>query len=203
MKYFFQLIIVSMVVFSCNSKKEEIVDFDDLSEGSNKNYDKDSSKKIETVALFYDSLNPFSQELIDSLNFDKKSITKLDTLFFPDRFGAKKTEKWYSKTEKDSLVFFHWEFKDSLRTYNTFYNWLDCFGKNCRSIKVGDKIAFSKRATLFLIQDKHLFFIESNLPIDYEKYLNYFDSKEWPREWKFLVNQLPRKKAEWIKRNEE
>ncbi|MES2587820.1 MAG: hypothetical protein V4622_02500 [Bacteroidota bacterium] len=198
------LLFISLVlsIFSCNTKKEEVVDFDDLTQGSKKNYDKDSSDRDEKITFYYDSLSDFSKNLIDSLEFDKKGIFKLDTLFFPDRFGAKKAEKWYLKTEKDSLVYFHWEFKDSVKTYNCFYNWLDCFGKNCKSIHVGDLVSFSKRATVFLIRDKDFFYIESNFPIDYEKVIAPFDTKLVKAKWKFIVNQLPRKKAEWITRED-
>lgn len=195
------LLILTLLFFSCNPGKEEVVSFDDISSGSKKDYDKDSISKITKVGLYADSLSDLSKNLIDSLEFDRKLIFPLDSVLFSDRFGAKKTEKWYLKTEKDSLVFFHWEFKDSIKTLNTFYNWIDCYGKNCKSIHVGDEVAFSKRATLFLIQDKHFFFIESNQKIDFERMLEVFDNSKWNKKWKHIIYQAPKKKAKWFKRD--
>ena len=130
----------------------------------------------------------------------------MDSVLFSDRFGAKHTEKWYYKTEADSLVFFHWEFKDSLKTFNTFYNWIDCYGPKCKSVQVGMPAAFSKRATFFLVEGKHLYFVESDLKIDPEIYFAYFDGPQKKTKkfntWKYAVIQQPRKKAEWFSRND-
>lgn len=197
----FALLIILLSLNSCNSRKEEVISFDDISSGSKKDYDKDSISKITKSGLYADSLSDLSQILIDSLEFERKLIFPLDSILFSDRFGAKKTEKWYMKTEKDSLVFFHWEFKDSIKTLNTFYNWIDCYGKNCKSIHVGDEVAFSKRATLFLIQDKHFFFVESNQKIDFERMLEVFDNYKWDKKWKHVIYQAPKKKAKWFNRD--
>ncbi|MGV3629997.1 MAG: hypothetical protein ACO1O6_02275 [Bacteroidota bacterium] len=198
-----------LLLFACTSKPEETVSFDDLTSDSEKYGKNDTVAEVEKKAFYFDSISPLSQNLIDSLEFSRDLIFPLDSVLFSDRFGAKQTEKWYYKTEKDSLVFFHWEFKDSLKTLNTFYNWIDCYGPKCKSIQVGMPAVFSKRATLFLVEDKHLYFVESDLKIDSEKYLTYFDPPQKAKsklpakvkKWKYVVIQQPRKKAEWFSRN--
>lgn len=192
-------IIVCLLLFACTQEKEEVVNFDDLTSKSDYKENEEDKKPKEVV--YYDSLDFLSQTLIDSLEFDKKSVFPLDSVFFSDRFGAKKTDKWYYKSDQDSLVFFHWEFKDSIKTFNTFYNWLDCYGNNCTSFHVGQAAKFSKRGTLFLLQDKHLFFIESQLAINYERLLEILDNSKWNKKWKYLVYQAPRKKANWMSRS--
>lgn len=195
--------LVTLFLFSCQSKKEEVTDFNDLTQASKKDYDSEDVKESnhKKKIFFNDSLNTLSKDMTDFLEYQHTQVFRLDTLFFPDRFGAKQSEKLYFKSEKDSLVYFHWEFKDSIQTYNTFYNWLDCFGKKCKSIHIGDKIAFSSRGTLFLIQDKDIFYFESNFPVDYKKILDFYDSQKRSKNWKFLINQVPRKKADWFQRN--
>lgn len=199
------------VLAACTSKPAETVSFDDLTSESEK-YGKDDTlaRPSEKKLFYFDSITPLSQHLIDSLEFNRDLIFPLDSVLFSDRFGAKQTEKWYYQTDSDSLVFFHWEFKDSLKTFNTFYNWIDCYGPKCKSIQVGMPAAFSKRATLFLVEDKHFYFVESDLNINPEKYLSYFDppkkaASKLPakfKKWKYVVIQQPRKKAEWFTRND-
>lgn len=192
---------------ACTSKPAETVSFDDLTPDSEKYGEDDTlSKSVDKKFFYFDSITPLSQNLIDSLEFNRDFVFPLDSILFSDRFGAKQTEKWYYQTEKDSLVFFHWEFRDSLKTFNTFYNWIDCYGPKCKSIQVGMPAAFSKRATLFLVEDKHLYFVESDLKIDPEKYLSYFDGPQRKvkkfKKWKYVVIQQPRKKAGWFARND-
>ena len=199
--YLFLFILI--FILGCTGKKEETVSFDEITESS-KNYQEGEQQELNTEKEIdlYDSLSVLSQLFIDSLHLDHTSIIIKDTNCFPDRFGALETEKWIAKTEHDSLVFFQWKFKDSTRTLNAFYNWLDCYGKKCKSIHVGDEVSFSKRAVLLLLQDQHLIFVESNHKIETEKYVSVFDQLNWNKSWKFIVNQIPRKKAKWFQRDE-
>lgn len=158
MKFYF-LLFVGLFFLACkNGNDAEIVDFNDISPDSKRNYEIDSNSVSKNRKSYFDSLSLFSQQLIDSLEIDHEQIKKLDTLIFPDRFGAKKTEKWKKINEKDSMVFFHWEFSDSLKAQNTFFNWLDCYGSKCKSFRVGEEIKFSTRASSFLLYENHLFF---------------------------------------------
>lgn len=190
-------------LLSCTTKKEETVSFDELTESS-KQYQEGQEKEPYTKIKIspYDSLSAIARSFIDSLHLNHSSISVKDTNCFPDRFGAMETEKWISKTEYDSLVFFRWKFKDSTRTLNAFYNWLDCYGKNCKSIRVGDEVSFSKRAILLLLEDQHLIFIESDKKIDPAFYVAVLDALHYKKAWKFIINQSPRKKAKWMRRDD-
>lgn len=196
---FFLLILFT----ACSPEEEDTLSFDDLTSESEK-YDegKREEKEPEKKAFYFDSISVFSQNLIDSLGLSREKIRSLDSAIFSDRFGAKTSEKWYYRAANDSLVFFRWQFRDSIKTFNTFYNWIDCYGSKCKSIQVGSPLAFSKRATLFLVREKELFFVESDRKIDPEKYLAFFDSQEYPKKWKYLMIQQPRKKSEWFSRSD-
>lgn len=198
------LLVISFLALSCSNKKEDVVNFDDISTSSDR-YKEGQVKKDSTSNLpkTYDLLSNISKTWVDSLGFEKEKIFLLDTTLFNDRFGAKKTEKWVYKTEKDSLVFMHWEFRDSIKTQNTFYNWLDCFGPSCKSIMIGQEVKFSKRGLVFLLQNNHLFSIESSLKQDIERYISLFDNIKWNKTWKYIMVQMPRKKANWFSRNSE
>jgi hypothetical protein len=191
-----------LALFSCKNQKEEVLDFNELSPDSKNDFSEKADGEKEKNLFFADSLSDFTKLIIDSLDFDKKQIAKIDTLFFPDRFGASSSEKWYLKTEKDSLVFYHWNFKDSIKTFNTFYNWLDCYGPKCQSIRVGDKVSFSKRSACFFLENKDLYYVESSKMFDFEYFTKLFDEEEKGKKFKFVVIQKARKKAEWFSRNE-
>ncbi len=192
--------LLMIVLFSaCKGGTEaETVDFDDIAKPSVKYNGADSSQKEEVVApVYFDSISTFSQQLADSLAFAHPNIFKLDTLIYPDRFGALKADKWYYISAKDSLVFMRWEFKNAVQTQNTFFNWLDCYGKRCKSIAVGEEVNFSKRATLFLLGDKELIFIESAQKINAEKWLSILANMKKQKQWNYFILQQPRGKAVW------
>lgn len=198
------LVVLTFISISCSNKKDEVVSFDDISKSSERYKEgQTNNDTTSTLPTSYEQLTKFSKTWVDSLAFEKAKIFLLDTMLFSDRFGAKKTEKWYYKTEKDSLVFMHWDFKDSIKAQNTFYNWLDCFGPSCKSIMIGQEVKFSKRCLTFLLQNNHLFSIESTVKQDVERYLNLFDNLKWNKTWKYIMVQAPRKKGTWFSRNSE
>jgi len=181
-----------------NNAEEKTVDFSDISKPSEKYSRTDSSEeKKEIIPQYFDSISAFSRQFSDSLGYDRKNIVKLDTVIYPDRFGAQKTDKWCYLSPGDSLVFMRWEFVNAVKTENTFFNWLDCYGKNCKSIGIGDKVKFSKRATMFLLGEKDLIFIESGRKIDAEKILRQLESLKKTKRWRFFVLQQPRAAASW------
>lgn len=196
-------LLAAILLLNCKGQgKEEELTFDELSPASRKYTEGDSLKTEKTkAAYFFDSLSPFLRRFIDSMGLPHTNISDLDTLIFPDRFGAIKTEKWAVKTSDDSLVFMYWKFKDSVKTENTFFNWIDCYGSRCVSIHVGENKAFSKRGHLFLVQGQYFFSIESNKKIDLERILSFFDHENWEKQRKFIVIQQARKKASWKKRD--
>lgn len=186
-------------ISACKSDStEEVIDFDELSKPSDKYNGQDTlSDTAIAVPVYFDSVSVFSQQLIDSMAFDKKMIFKLDTLIFPDRFGALKTDKWYYLSPKDSLVFMYWQFGSKVKAENTFFNWLDCYGRNCKSIAIGDPAIFSKRGTLFLQDEKDLIFIESRQKINEERLLEILSHLRKTSKAQYFTWQQPGKKANW------
>ena len=187
------------LLFACKNEREEVVDFNSLSKPALKNQDIDTStvKNLIGDEFYFDSLSTFSRQIIDSLGYDKNSIFKLDTLIYPDRFGALFAEKWYCKTDKDSLVYMRWDFKNNVMTKNTFYNWLDCFGANCKSIEIGANTRFSKRATCFFLVDKNMIYIESARKIEGEKWISVLSNIRANKKFDFFMLQQPKAKAVW------
>lgn len=200
-------IILFLLLFSCsNNKKEETIDLSEITTSSKRykegklEHKKDKKKKVR----FTDTLDIRFKGMLDSLHIKDSVVRKLDLVSFADRFGAKSITKFYWKNEKDSVNFMDWEFTDSLKTENAFYNWIDCFGENCRSIKIGDKIKIQKRGLLMMVNEKHLLVIDSDAKIDCEKWISILKSQQFGENWKYIVYQPRKGKSTWMNfKNEE
>jgi|GEM_PF-929995 len=190
--------IIAFLVACKSGNEQEVVDFNDLSKPSSRYGEGDSVvQPVAVKGFFVDSIEPVWKQFTDSMHWDKRTVFGLDTLIFPDRFGAVKTLKFYCKTPKDSLVFMRWQFRDSIPAQNAFFNWMDCYGKRCKSIRIGQEVNLSPRATCFLLQNKELIFVESRQKINFEQYLEILESLKFGKQWKYLVIQTPGGKARW------
>ena len=205
LKYYFSILF--LILFSCTSeKKEEMVDLSDITSSSERYVEGKSEvkkKKVKDIN-FIDTLDVRFKGILDSLKINDTVVQKLDIVSFPDRFGAKLVTKFYWKEKRDSINLLDWEFTDSLKTENAFYNWMDCFGDNCKSIKIGDKIKIQKRGILILVNEKHLLVIDSNSKIDYEKWIELVRGQQFGDNWKYIVYQPLKGKSTWMNfKNEE
>ncbi|AEA44811.1 hypothetical protein [Fluviicola taffensis] len=189
-------IIASVVIIaSCSETPTETVSLDDISHTSDKFNDVDD-KKEEVKTQDDKPKTAFFLVAFDSIYKDA-SWHKLDSLLFPDRFGPSKLEKWYLLGNKDSIVALHYEFKDSLRTKNAFFNWIDCYGPKCLSYQVGSQFKKQNRNSLFLVGANHLIYIESKYPIPSDKLLPILNEKEKDQNWIYMLEIPGKKKTRW------
>lgn len=197
-KQVFLFIFFSSILFSCDNKQEEaIVNLSDITPTSNK-YKEGEKKDTLEKEISYVSTLPFTyKNIIDSLKLNYEIVQQLDTILFLDRFEVKSSHKFYWKNVNDSIVFLDWEFKDSVKTATAFYNWLDCFGKNCKTIKVGEKVNFQKRNMLFFVNENHLIMIDADKKIDQEKWIKLLKDQNFGNNWKYIISQPRKGKAIW------
>jgi len=116
-----------LCLFSCsNNKKDEVVDFSDITKSSNRYKEgKVDLKSVEKRVDNYDSLNLTLKNFIDSLELNKQSIQIVHQTDFIDRFENNFSQKIKILLGDDTLSIYYWEYKDSTQTMNVFYNWLD------------------------------------------------------------------------------
>lgn len=197
MKPAFFFLLTITLLFSCTGKKEEVVDFDQLGPGSEKYTDAAPDSTVQQLTVV--SERPETSVLLavaDTL-LPGANWLKWDSVLFPDRFGAKSVEKWIVTGPKDSLVLLRYEFKDSLRTKNAFFNWMDCFGARCTSYVIGDNVRLSKRNGLLLVGEKQLLFIEGNRPLKEIEIRASLEKDPEKENWLYVVT-IPRKgKTVW------
>lgn len=182
-----------MIIFcSCSGKKdEEVLSMKDISAQSQRNYDSDTiTKKPKEVYLI-------DMEMIDSI-FRNLSINgKNEKKMFPERFSPKWTNKLIFLSGSDSLFFNQWSFKDSVQTKNAFYNWIDCFGEKCKSIRLGEETKFQPDNFIMLINDTSINYITSPSRINEKLWLKYFES-QGIENWKHFIHQKTSSKAKWF-----
>lgn len=186
----------ALTAVSCGPSEEETVSFDDLAPNASRDYDKDNGRKDTLVTVNErPEKSPFLR-VVDTLMADSRWV-KWDTLLFPDRFGPKQQEKWFSIGGGDSLTLLRYEFRDSLRTKNAFFNWIDCFGPKCTSYVIGGNLRIPKRHALVLVGAKQLIVIEGNKAIDEKKIRAVFEKDPKKENWLYLV-AIPRSgKTTW------
>ena len=184
-----------MLVISCSDGEKETLSLEDISHTSDKFDHIDDSKEIVEIKDEKPKKGYFLLAF-DSIYKDASWFV-LDSLLFPDRFGPSKMEKWYLLNQKDSIVALHYEFKDSLRTKNAFFNWLDCYGPKCNSYQVGAQFKKQNRNSLFLIGENQLVYMESKFPIAAEKLVAILNKEKKDQNWIYVVEIPGRKKTRW------
>lgn len=194
-----------LILFSCGGKgNDEVVDMSEISPSSKNQKDySDSNNQVEDSTSIVDSLPKLYRGIIDSLKIDHWGVQKMDTTLFPDRFNAKSNLKLCWKVKNDSLSFLHWTFKDSTKTNTALYNWLDCFGAKCKTIRVGEKVNFQKRTMLIMVNDNNMIFIDSDKKIETERWIQLLKDQKVGENWRFIIAQPRKGKASWMKYEEE
>ncbi|MFN5634681.1 MAG: hypothetical protein ACK49D_08420 [Flavobacteriia bacterium] len=188
----FLLILFGIVLLTaCGGKKERVLDMDDINpKASNEDEGKKGQKENHIDYGF------------DIWLAEKAGITvmEIDTLgepMFVDRFQPKSFKKLNLQLKEGVVFLGQWTFKDSLRTMNAFFNWLDCFGPNCKAHKYLVEEKYQSDAMLIFLNDTSFTYISSSLPLDEKKWqkclaLNYGNDF-----WDLVLVQKKQRKALW------
>lgn len=179
---------------ACGEKKEEVLrDMKDITPKSERDYTQQRNEKLDTIDF------GFNSGVANELGLNLSGIKFNKAPMFPDRFLPKSTKKLILMQEVDSTLFCQWSFKDSTQTKNAFYNWVDCFGEKCKSIKFGETINFQKDNFVILVNDTSLTYITSVKKIQQDDWLQFFEKTEAIKNWKTVIYQSSRSKATWFK----
>lgn len=186
---------VCLLLVACTDGNEEkVISFDDLKQiHPEKEYPADSVKKPEAVQVEPDFVLAGK---MDSL-VGKGTWKTWDTLLYPMRFGPEKVFKWIYVSPSDSVATFELCFKDSLKTLNAFYNWLDCFDQKCTSVSVGAPYRNKGRSALLLVSNNSLLFWESKRGIKPEILIEALEKDPEKQNWNYVVSLPKGGKAQW------
>jgi hypothetical protein len=184
---------LGLFIVACTSEKENIKDMNDIIPTSERDYDqKDTLNGTDA-----DSLKRY-QVRFEALGKQLDSISIYDEDLFPERVGPETTEKIRLVFGDDEVIFAKWTFSDSLRVTNALFNWADCFGPKCNSIRIGEEKNLQRNAFQILANDSVLVYIESTAAIDAKKWDAYFEQLEYELDWNYRLEQSKGGKVRWF-----
>lgn len=192
----FGVLMLSLFFVSCsNTSSEEVIALDEIGGNTDKYAQVDSvSQQLEVKSE--KPTSSFFLSTFDSL-YSKAEWHAVDSMLFPDRFGPSKMEKWNLRTSEDSIVALYYNYKDSLKTRNAFFNWLDCYGPNCISYQVGSEFKKQKRSALFLVNETQLIYLEGQKVLPTTKIVALLNPKKKDQNWMYIVEIPARSKSKW------
>lgn len=161
-------LVLLLISFSCSNEKQEIetVDFEDFLPKSERDYDYDKEEESVEVEI---EINPTIKMIGELLNVDFVQPEK--GRHFPNRFSYRAHEDFFFVSKDDTIHYSHWYYEDSLRTTSTLFNWMDCFGKECQSLRFKEEISVKSPKYFGLwATDTALIFVYSD---------NRFNIKTW------------------------
>ncbi len=185
------IILVALSFASCKDKEMEVKDLADILPSSKRDYTTDASEELSDAE---DSTNYFKQiflahgVLIDGLE-------RLESDAFPDRFNPKSSDRFKLRIDQDSVIYEKWVYADSSSLLNAYYNWLDCFGEDCISMKPGDQKRVSKIPLQLFVNDTTLILVSGDSNAD--RWLKYHASFGFDMNWRHVMKQMSYGKMTW------
>lgn len=185
------IFMLGLLTVACTSEKEEVKDLSDILPESERDYDQKDTVEVDNS----DSLKIYQAQFTVLGSLD--SIAAYDEDLFPDRFGPENMEKFQLFFEGEEVVFVKWIFSDSARVSNALFNWADCFGPKCNSIRIGEEKNLQRNAFQVLANDTSLIYIESSNNFDSRKLDTYFDEQGYELDWNYRLEQSRSGRVRW------
>ena len=184
--------LTSQILFRCtsstNDRKVKLYN----KEKNNKLEPLISNKKKDTLLTLFDFYNQ------DSIGLEVTKITVNTEKPFIERFPNKKIFNLILESKNSEVKHLQIDYLDSNTLKNAFFNFLDCFGEDCKSIELFQKVKFSKTFFMLLASTKSIHIIESEFNQNPKKWINLhrYSNKKDPI--KFIIVQKKQQKAKWF-----
>jgi hypothetical protein len=188
-------LIVALSLFSCNSKKEQTIDLEEII-GETEGYQPVDSVKSETVAFYQPKIN---QQIALEYNISWDSTFVSEELTIPERFNPLSTEKFTYWKDGNSVDFAKWNYKDSTKSMSAFLNWMNCYGEKCTMIELRSSQNIQRSNLLIMQNDTCIVQLQSStLPLsELNKWKKmYFDSAKKSK-WNYIISQPKGGKVTW------
>lgn len=191
--YLFLVTLVLLITAACGgNQKDEVIDMNDITPQAKH---KDPIVKSEEKASDYG----FNLTVADSIGLKVMEVDSVEEPFFVDRFSPRSQTKVYLQLKEDKILFCQWTFKDSVKTKNAFYNWIDCYGEKCKSIHFGQNVNFQKDNFRLFMNETSITYISSPIKLSTKDWQAYLKSVSGVEEWKLIIEQSTRGKAKWMR----
>jgi hypothetical protein len=106
------------------------------------------------------------EELVAFVSEDTGELQALDSTLYVNRFGPNEELSFLRYASADTTEWYIYQFADSLKTVNAFYNWLDCFSTDCQSLSIRQEAKLKDRAGFVWVSNQWIIvvFIRAGKP---------------------------------------
>lgn len=152
-------IFISVLFISCGGDKKipESNDADTKTEKTDSLNEMDSLEKNDTLVI--DAALSFEEkaEKLKEKYFFEFGEIESDKSIFPERFASEWNMKFFCNAESSEFYFF--KYADTIGRQNVLNNWVNCFGKDCISIKENEtKTGIKSGHCLVIINEKEIIY---------------------------------------------
>lgn len=192
MKIYWKYLLILLLATSCQEEKKEVVDLNDIlpqSERYGEDHNDEVIEEIDSSALLLKRFVDHGMEI--------SGVEELSGSLFPERFGPERNEKFIFKTDLGTFDYYRWNFEDSSKVMNAFFNWIDCFGESCKSAFVGQEKNFQKNPFRLFVNNTSLIFVESEENFDTESWIEFLEKEGFEEDWAFILTQNKRGRVKW------
>ena len=169
-----------------NQKREKI---------ENKNINNKKPKEIQKVDTLKAIFEFYNQ---DSVNLEITKINLNPEKTFIQRFPYKNATNLLLESKKNLVKHLQINYADSNAMKNAFFNYLDCYGKDCKSIELFQKVKFSKTFFMLITTTKSIHIIESENNLNSSDWINCVRFSKIADPIKFIIIQKKQQKAKWF-----
>ena len=184
--------LTSQILFRCTSSKNDRKVKLYNKEKTNKPEPLISNKKKDTLLTLFDFCNQ------DSIGLEVTKITVNTEKPFIERFPNKKIFNFILESKNSTVKHLQIDYLDSNSMKNAFFNFLDCYGKDCKSIELFQKVKFSKTFFMLLASTKSIHIIESENNLNSSDWINCVRFSKIADPIKFIIIQKKQQKAKWF-----
>ncbi len=191
-KIFF-LMISSLLLWSCAEPKEEVIDMNEIIPKSER-YAEDETQEAEDDTV----QGLFDVGIAKRIGLTVSKVSVSEETMFPDRFNPRSQTKLLINDDQTTIFWGQWVYKDSLKTMNALFNWMDCFGEKCKSVKYLESANFQFDAMLLFVNDTSITYISTDQKLDENQWQKYLEEKYDLDQWDVVVVQRKQRKASWL-----
>ena len=134
----------------------------------------------------------------DSVNLEITKINLNPEKTFIQRFPYKNATNLLLESKKNLVKYLQINYADSNAMKNAFFNYLDCYGKDCKSIELFQKVKFSKTFFMLITTTNSIHIIESENNLNSSDWINCVRFSKIADPIKFIIIQKKQQKAKWF-----
>ncbi len=188
----FSQITLSTIIFiqacsSNNNQKREKIENNKINNEKPKEILKEDTLKA--IFEFYNQ---------DSVNLEITKINLNPEKTFIQRFPYKNATNLLVESKKNLVTHLEINYSDSNAMKNAFFNYLDCYGKDCKSIELFQKVKFSKTFFMLITTTNSIHIIESDNNLNSSDWINCVRFSKIADPIKFIIIQKKQQKAKWF-----